>query len=709
MNETNIMQSPFHTNSLETIISTRSKNIPQSFSSSQLMKKSKMEIQNQELNNRTETSTIINSSILNDYYSLHTSKLSSSISLINKQMSNMMINKKHSSKIKAFKIECVHFTINGNNNSISENILNENERLKQEIEQLKSKLREEKNKIKNDKKKEENTLIFQLAQDINNLKEEISKNNIRYKEIKNEYDQIFNENMMLKRENKELREVKNKKSQNNMIINEKEFEIIQKNNNMFEKESNNTYISSVTNNITETTGNIQTTTSRNISFLNDNNEKGFKEQAHYNYYSHNNQIIPLYSKKRIASLANNTLNQTSFTTFKKQKKPHEASVFGEISNQRNRNYPIIEKKVSLSQKKITLHKDLENYKIHFDNTNSISNNIIEGKNTLLNSNNPNNKEVFINNFNFTTIKKEIQTNNSNAFLKKSMNQLFRIDYSNKRILSFDLKSHKYNSSLYKDTCNFNSIYQSNGSSFLSTYTNFYIITGLLFNAFYIYCPKEHTIIQLSSLSFSHQYSMMISFGADKIICISGMSTSSVEEYSISNNNWTLYPSLHNYRANSNCLIQNNTYLYVSFGYDYHNLNYLSTIERLSLENPTEWKILQVDFSIKYHSSFVTTEAKEENTTIFIVGGCYGEENKSNMDLIELKMKEDECTVIHNTQKERVKKNNSEYQFLFSQSFVDYFDNESNSWKKCGFDNKGDIHIIDVVSLKHKILNFKGTQ
>ena len=186
MNETNIMQSPFHTNSLETIISTRSKNIPQSFSSSQLMKKSKMEIQNQELNNRTETSTIINSSLLNDYYSLHTSKLSSSISLINKQMSNMMINKKHSSKNKAFKIECVHFRINGKNNSISENILNENERLKQEIEQLKFKLKEEKNRIKNDKKKEENTLIFQLAQDINNLKEEISKNNIRYKEIKNE-------------------------------------------------------------------------------------------------------------------------------------------------------------------------------------------------------------------------------------------------------------------------------------------------------------------------------------------------------------------------------------------------------------------------------------------------------------------------------------------------------------------------------------------
>ena len=63
----------------------------------------------------------------------------------------------------------------------------------------------------------------------------------------------------------------------------------------------------------------------------------------------------------------------------------------------------------------------------------------------------------------------------------------------------------------------------------------------------------------------------------------------------------------------------------------------------------------------------------------------------------------------NTQKERVKKNNNEYQFLFNQSFVDYFDNDSNSWKKCGFDNKGDIHIIDVISLKHKILNFKGTQ
>ena len=80
-----------------------------------------------------------------------------------------------------------------------------------------------------------------------------------------------------------------------------------------------------------------------------------------------------------------------------------------------------------------------------------------------------------------------------------------------------------------------------------------------------------------------------------------------------------------------------------------------------------------------------------------------------MDLIELKIKEDECTIIHNTQKERVKKNNNEYQFLFNQSFVDYFDNDSNSWKKCGFDNKGDIHIIDVISLKHKILNFKGIQ
>ena len=78
--------------------------------------------------------------------------------------------------------------------------------MKKEIEQLKIKIKEERAKTRNDKRQEENNIIFQLAQDINNLKEEISKNNIRYKEIKNEYDQIFNENMMLKRMIKELKE-----------------------------------------------------------------------------------------------------------------------------------------------------------------------------------------------------------------------------------------------------------------------------------------------------------------------------------------------------------------------------------------------------------------------------------------------------------------------------------------------------------------------
>lgn len=685
MNESKITQNSININEIETNYSSKRKNIPQSFSSLQLMQKNKIGIQKQEINNKTETSTIMNSSILNDYYSLHTSKLSSSISLINKQMSNMMINSKHYSKSEKFSIECVHFNIN----SISENKLIENEQLKKEIEQLKIKIKEERAKTRNDKRQEENNIIFQLAQDINNLKEEISKNNIRYKEIKNEYDQIFNENMMLKRMIKELKEEKNTKQQKFTISKQELFDILPKRVTLFEKD--NTYISSlVTNTITDTTGNIQTTTSRNISFLTDNIDLPYKELLRKNFSTNNNQIIPLYSKKRISSLTNNNnlLNQTYFSTYKKQKKLHESSVFGEISNQRNRNYPIIEKKVSLSQKKLHLHKDLENYKLHFDNTTC---------------NMCNNNEVNSNYLVSTTIKSD---NSINENSKISITQLYRIDFSNKRIISFDLKTHKYHLSLYEDMNNFNVLYQTNGSSFLSTNNNLYIITGPLFNSFYSYSPKEHTIIQLQSLINNHEHSMMILFGNEKIICISGKSTPSVEEYSIKSNIWRLYPSLKTTRANSNCLIQNNSNLFVSFGYDYFKMCFLNTIEILNLNNPIEWKQLQVDFNIRYHATFITTETKEEDSTFFIVGGCYGEDNKPNMDLIELQIKKNNCNVIRNTQKEKSKKNNNEYQFLFNQSLIDFLDTDNYSWKKCGFDDRGDVHMIDIASLKHKIFNYK---
>lgn len=76
------------------------------------------------------------------------------------------------------------------------------------------------------------------------------------------------------------------------------------------------------------------------------------------------------------------------------------------------------------------------------------------------------------------------------------------------------------------------------------------------------------------------------------------------------------------------------------------------------------------------------------------------------------MKGQEFEVIRNTQKTKKRNQNgtpkktNDNMFCFREYFGDYLDVENSGWKKCGYDDKGDVHIIDVTTMKHKIFNCK---
>ena len=739
------------------------KNIAQSYSSSQLIANYRLGARPKNSNAHNESTNLNNNSTINDYFSLHTSKLSSSISLINRQMSNMQINKKNVLNLPTKNLgisknffEIINSSPFNNDIDSDRDLLQENLKLKAEIEELKEKIKNDKFSKKKERKQDENDIIFGLAQDINNLKEEISKNDFRYKEIKMEYDKIFQENLNLKMSIKDLqKEILRYQSTshvfnvNNEIINNASFEYInEKNsqnvkNNIYERCINNTYYNTNENNINETSYNHyynNTNASRNISFLAENIDTCSKDYIPNNFrYKSNTGSIPLYSKKKISSKQNGkNTNSFNFTTIRKQKKLAN-TVLAELNNKNYDNYPIIEKRVSLSQKKFTVqHKteELPNFTVSQKKTgqtiehthNIVSNGLGEIIGELANQKEDSiydlPQQIPNQSINNQTNLNNITPNTTNTTLEYKLNlspivtTLYKLLFSKKIVISFDLKAHKFISSSYTvipslddNDYDFNSTYQEEGSLFLSTSNYLYILTGPSYNLFYYYSQLTSSISPLSGLSNSHKDGLLIPYNSENIICISGTTSSSVEQYSIENNVWKDLPSLSTPRSESSCLLYNKNYLYVYFGYDYVNKNYLDTIEFLYLPYPSKWESVKVDLEIRCHAAFLPTGTKEEDTSIFIVGGCL-DDNRPNNDLIEIRMKGQEFEVIRNTQKTKKRNQNgtpkktNENMFCFRECFGDYLDVENSGWKKCGYDDKGDVHIIDVTTMKHKIFNCK---
>ena len=323
---------------------------------------------------------------------------------------------------------------------------------------------------------------------------------------------------------------------------------------------------------------------------------------------------------------------------------------------------ILEKKVSLNIMKKDLFKNLENRKINEEEEKRIS-------------------------------------------TKEEINYIFKYDNKTNSILSFNLITHKFKLNPYTDNPpnSFRDKYIDESSSNLNVPNGLYLLTcrkqnNSNLNIFYYYDNISHSLIKLKSPKQYHYKSILISFpieNTQKIICISGTNTNSVEEYFVNKNKWKDLPSLNTYHSDSGVLIIDYN-LYVFFGYDFSNQCYNNCIEVLNLKNPIKWKIIETNFEIRCHT--ILNLGNSFNNKLIIFGGFLGD-NSPNQNLIECNLFNDNCEIVLNKKIEK-KDKNVKHAFIFREVFIDY---DCSCNKKYGFDEFGDVHIIDCNNLNHKII------
>ena len=321
-----------------------------------------------------------------------------------------------------------------------------------------------------------------------------------------------------------------------------------------------------------------------------------------------------------------------------------------------------------------------------------------------NLNNENLKEKF----STIQIKRNNNLKNSNLNLLDIEKGIYRIDSKSNKIIFFNLITYKFESEQFSNCDNYSFLKKYTKKNFI-TYTNktgFYILTENEIeenNNFFYLNPSKHFLRKLISPKAYHKNSALISYSNnDNIICFSGSNTTSVEIYDILKKNWSFLPYLNNAYSDSSLLIIDKYKLYCFFGYDYIKGNYNKNIIWIDLKNPIEWNVINVNLEIKNHFAFINNIFNNKNNiNVFILGGVLSN-NITNSDMIQVIISNNKSEVYSNYNKGNLYIE----PFLFNESFINFYDINTNILFNYGFDKNGNVHIIDVTNVKHRIFEFK---
>ena len=327
------------------------------------------------------------------------------------------------------------------------------------------------------------------------------------------------------------------------------------------------------------------------------------------------------------------------------------------------------------------------------------------------------KSLIIDNLNNENLKEKfstIQIKRNNNLKSSNLNLLdiekgiYRIDSKSNKIIFFNLITYKFESEQFSNCDNYSFLKKYTKKNFI-TYTNktgFYILTENEIeenNNFFYLNPSKHFLRKLISPKAYHKNSALISYSNnDNIICFSGSNTTSVEIYDILKKNWSFLPYLNNAYSDSSLLIIDKYKLYCFFGYDYIKGNYNKNIIWIDLKNPIEWNVINVNLEIKNHFAFINNNFNNNNNiNVFILGGVLSN-NITNSDMIQVIISNNKSEVYSNYNKGNLYIE----PFLFNESFINFYHINNNILFNYGFDKNGNVHIIDVTNVKHRIFEFK---
>ncbi len=128
----------------------------------------------------------------------------------------------------------------------------------------------------------------------------------------------------------------------------------------------------------------------------------------------------------------------------------------------------------------------------------------------------------------------------------------------------------------------------------------------------------------------------------------------------------------------------------------------SRTRKIYLKNPIEWNIINVDLEIKNHFAFINNNFNNnKNINVFILGGVLSN-NITNSDMIQVIISNNKSEVYSNYNKGNLYIE----PFLFNETFINFYDINNDIQLNYGFDKNGNVHIIDVTNVKHRIFEFK---
>ena len=620
------------------------------------------------------------------------------------------------------------------------NCLNLNQKLKEQNNEFSKKI------LKNQKEDDElYDIMDNLRKQVKKLSDKLTISENKNSKIKKENEQLIEENKLLKNEILKLKDLNNNNIiKTHHIKNKRSFEIKKLKNIKFLNQNHsrnlsdnlikrnkkfieitNDYINNSLKTIENNFKKIKINFKKNIieNYNNETDDKTFtpKSEIIDEKKEINKTINSIHSKDNIFD---NEINISNNKTLIIQKSDSLNNINQNIIKTEDNiipksNYILYSKKkipnISLRKLNQLNKNNITNISItdiSFDE--SLSKNKIFEKKVPLGSLR---KSLIIDNLNNENLKEKFSTiqikrnnnlKNSNLNLLDIEKGIYRIDSKSNKIIFFNLITYKFESEQFSNCDNYSFLKKYTKKNFI-TYTNktgFYILTENEIeenNNFFYLNPSKHFLRKLISPKAYHKNSALISYSNnDNIICFSGSNTTSVEIYDILKKNWSFLPYLNNAYSDSSLLIIDKYKLYCFFGYDYIKGNYNKNIIWIDLNNPIEWNVINVNLEIKNHFAFINNIFNNKNNiNVFILGGVLSN-NITNSDMIQVIISNNKSEVYSNYNKGNLYIE----PFLFNESFINFYDINNNIQFNYGFDKNGNVHIIDVTNVKHRIFEFK---
>lgn len=296
----------------------------------------------------------------------------------------------------------------------------------------------------------------------------------------------------------------------------------------------------------------------------------------------------------------------------------------------------------------------------------------------------------------------------------SINYLFYINQTDEKVIVFDITNNVFSLVNYTDTCDFNiNNYNNDNLITLNVSDGLFILGGVDCDKLYFYSHSNNTISELQNLRYTHKKGAIVSYTnylcEQRLIFLCSNTHTKVEMFYSDTKKWKELPEMNSSltilsRIDSSYIVINKDFLFAFYGYDSIQSKYINEIDYLSLVNPSKWeriaiKIEVTGFNLRAHTMFSQKNNNETNT-VYLLGGYSCKEVNSSLVTIDIKK---DFSYFGLRINESVHPQ-LESSYDFTCSLYEYIDPNRIVYKY-GFDVKCNVHIFNMETFKHKIVDY----